>query len=146
MTPLARDTMMRRLRALLEDRTPKYQRICKVCGHLFASPNKMRTICSPDCRRSRAPAVYRFVCPDGRSYVGAVSDISERTKYGVDRSNARLRAAFERYPSGRWTFEVLEQLRPGCSKQELHTAEQHHIERLRSWLPDNGFNIRRYAR
>jgi len=97
MTPLWREELTMRLRALLEDRTPKYQRICKVCGHLFASPNKMRTICSPDCRRSRAPAVYRFICSDGRSYVGAVSDISERTKYGVDRSNARLRAA-SRHP------------------------------------------------
>jgi len=84
------------------------------------------------------PIVYRFVCPDGRSYVGAVSDGRQRHKT-FGRMNARISAA--QVPPDGWRFEILERLRPGCSKAELHAAEQRHIDRLRSWLPENGYNI-----
>jgi hypothetical protein len=35
----------------------------------------------------------------------------------------------------------LERLPPGCSRRTLREAEQRHIDRLRSWAPDLGFNI-----
>jgi hypothetical protein len=88
-----------------------------------------------------SPAVYRFVCRDGRSYVGAVGVISKRDDHGIARSNPRLLAAFEQHPPEDWTFEVLERLHPGCSKRELREAEQRHIDALRSWSPETGFNI-----
>jgi hypothetical protein len=114
--------------------------VCKVCGRSFeASPR--RRICSPECRNGRAPAVYRFVCPDGRSYVGAVGDSRNRAKQKIARSNSRLLTAFEQYPPETWTYEVLERLPLGCSKRDLREAEQRHIDRLRSWAPDVGFNI-----
>jgi hypothetical protein len=59
----------------------------------------------------------------------------------VARSNARLKAAFKQYPPETFTFEVLEQLPRGRSEQELRAREQHHIDRLRSWSPDFGFNM-----
>jgi hypothetical protein len=99
-----------------------------------------RTYCPrSECRRIRFPAVYRFVCPDGRSYVGAVCD--SRKRGGIQRSNPRLLAAFELHPPETWIFEVLERLPPGCSIQTLREAEQRHIDRLRSWLPEFGFNM-----
>jgi hypothetical protein len=84
-----------------------------------------------------SPAVYRFICPDGRSYVGAVGDCRKRG--GIQRSNVRLLAAFELHPPKTWTYEVLERLTPGCSTEALREAEQHHIDRLRSRLPEFGF-------
>ncbi len=36
---------------------------------------------------------------------------------------------------------MLEDLPPGCSKETLRRAEQHHIEQLRSFLPEHGFNV-----
>lgn len=86
-----------------------------------------------------APAVYRFICPDGRSYVGSVRNGHSRTR--IARSNSRLASAFKQYPLERWTYEVLERLPRGCSKLDLRAAEQRHIDRLRSWAPDAGFNI-----
>jgi hypothetical protein len=88
-----------------------------------------------------APAVYRFVSPDGRSYVGSVSDYRNRAANGIYRSNERLEAAFEQYPPESFVFEILERLSPGCSERELRKAEQRHINRLRSWKPESGFNM-----
>lgn len=89
-----------------------------------------RKYCSWECgvTRARAPAVYRFVSPDGRSYVGSVKDCRTRAKSGIRRSNSRLKAAYEQYP-------------PGSSELALRKAEQKHINRLRSWSPECGFNI-----
>ena len=56
------------------------------------------------------------------------------------RSNARIDAALARYPAESWSYEVLETLQPGCSEQDLRTAEQKHIDRLRTWEPEHGFN------
>jgi hypothetical protein len=114
---------------------------CVTCSRPFLSRNR-RSFCErPECRQTRAPAVYRYVCPDGRSYVGAVADVRRREKEGVGRRNPRLVAAFEKYPPPTWTYEVLESLTPGCSKEELREAEQRHMERLRSLEPEHGFNI-----
>jgi hypothetical protein len=97
--------------------------------------------CSDECRdAARAPAVYRFVSPDGRSYVGGVKDCRNRAK-GLQRSNARLLAAFEQHPPETFVYEVLEHLPPRSSERELREAEQRHIDRLRSWSPETGFNI-----
>ena len=84
------------------------------------------------------PIVYRFVCPHGRSYVGAVSDGRKRHKT-FGRMNSRISAA--QVPPDGWRFEILQCLRPGCSRAELRAAEQRHIDRLMSWLPEHGFNI-----
>jgi hypothetical protein len=113
---------------------------CKSCGQPFNTVQG-RLYCSGDCRRTKAPAVYRFVCPDGRSYVGGTSDRRSRANRGIGRFNARLAVAFEQYPPETWTYEILELLAPGCSEQELRAAEQRHIDRLRSCEPDAGFNI-----
>jgi hypothetical protein len=64
-----------------------------------------------------------------------------RGRGDIQRSNARLLAAFELHPPETWTFDVLERLPPGCSTQARCEAEQRHIDRLRSWLPEFGFNI-----
>ena len=86
-------------------------------------------------------AVYRYVCPDGRSYVGSTGNIRTRDKQGLKRSNLRLDEAFKTYPPETWTFEVLETLPSDCSKQKRLAAEQRHIERLCSWMPKHGFNL-----
>ena len=116
-------------------------RSCKACGLTF-NPYHGALYCSAECRNgARAPAVYRFICPDGRSYVGAVKDCRRRAERGIRRSNTRLLAAFKKHPPETFAYEVLEQLRPGCSERELREAEQRHIDRLRSWSPRAGFNI-----
>jgi len=84
------------------------------------------------------PVVYRFICPDGRSYVGAVADGRGRHQR-LGRMNSRIAAA--QAPADSWRFEILERLRPGCSRAELRAAEQRHVDRLMSWLPEHGFNI-----
>jgi len=70
-----------------------------------------------------------------------VLDSRHRFKSGFRRSNSRLRATYEQHPPETFTCEILEVLKPGCSDEELRKAEQHHIDRLRSWSPDSGFNI-----
>lgn len=59
---------------------------------------------------TKAPVVYRFICPDpdGRSYVGSVSDGRKRPDIGIARSNSRLEEAFVRHPPETWAYEVLE--------------------------------------
>jgi hypothetical protein len=122
-------------------------KICRACGRSFDPKRgafdrfRSRTFCTPDCQQRPFPAVYRYVCPDGRSYVGAVANIEERDEDGICRLNPWLAAAFERYPPETFVFEILERLPPGSSKREMREAEQRHIERLRSWSPENGFNI-----
>jgi hypothetical protein len=113
--------------------------VCQTCTRALVS--KQRLFCSLRCKQTRAPAVYRWVCPDGRSYVGAVGNSHRRGDYGIARSNTRMLAAFEQHPPESWTYEVLQQLPPGSSKRELHEAEQRHIDRLRSWEPEFGFNM-----
>jgi hypothetical protein len=113
---------------------------CKTCGRSFASRRGRQYCNRPECRQNRFPAVYRFVCPDGRSYTGAVGDCRKRGDH-LRRSNARLRTVFELHPPETWTFEVLQRLPPGCSTRALRKAEQRHIDRLRSWLPEFGFNM-----
>jgi hypothetical protein len=113
---------------------------CKVWGKPFDPYHSKHIYCSYRCRDG-VPAVYRFISPDGRSYVGAVTGIRNRDKYGIYRSNSRLLAAFKQYPPETFVFEVLEKLPYGCSARELNKAEQRHIDRLRSWSPEAGFNI-----
>ena len=114
---------------------------CKACGRIFG-PYHGAIYCSPECRNSaKAPAVYRFICPDGRSYVGAVKDCRKRGEKGIQRSNGRLLTAFKKHPLKTFIYEVLERLPRGCSEQELREAEQRHIDRLRSWDSACGFNI-----
>lgn len=91
----------------------------------------------------KAPGVYAFVCPDGRRYVGSSRDCQRRAKYGLNRTNPRLREAISRYPLNQWSFEVLELLPPkNCTEVKLRGAENRHIERLKTRDPQYGFNIR----
>jgi hypothetical protein len=113
---------------------------CKACGELFNPHSKKQSYYSFECRYS-APAVYRFIAPDGRSYVGAVHGIRDRARHRIYRSNSRLLTAFEQYRPESFTFEVLERLPYRCSERELRKAEQKHIDRLRSCDPGMGFNI-----
>lgn len=87
-----------------------------------------------------APVVYRFVAPDGRSYVGSVRYGQKRAATLV-RSNKQIDTALKEYPAATWFYEVLESFAPGCSELGLRSAEQQHIERLRSWMPEYGFNM-----
>jgi hypothetical protein len=59
-------------------------------------------------------AVYRFICPDGRSYVGSRANCSRRERQGIQPSNKRLRAALVIYPAETWTFEILQMLPVRC--------------------------------
>jgi hypothetical protein len=93
---------------------------------------------TPFCRGE--PAVYRFVCPDGRSYVGSRESMRTRRRDVIAR-NKRVHAALDLYPPETWTFEILEWLPRGISLRERYEAEQRHIERLRSWSPEHGFNV-----
>lgn len=113
---------------------------CKTCGQAFESWYEGQIYCSVVCSVN-APAIYRFICPDGRSYVGSSCNITKRANYGIARLNVRLAAAFKQHSPETWTFEILESLTPGCSEQELRGAEQRHIDRLHSCEPDAGFNI-----
>jgi len=87
------------------------------------------------------PAVYRFVAPDGRSYVGSVR-CSDGRGDKLARSNTRIADALKTHPAEAWRFEILQRLYPDCSELELRTAEQNHIVRLKTYLPEFGFNMR----
>ena len=122
------------------------ERLCHDCQRPFNPTNRLNKYCC-ECRQFR-PIVYRYVAPDGKSYVGAVGDGRNRNKYGIRRSNARLLEAFKQYPPETWTFEVLEWLPLGHSFQDYRNkdeAEQRHIDRLRSWDPAFGFNMQPVA-
>jgi hypothetical protein len=114
---------------------------CKTCGKEFKRNRGRSFYCSHKCRVTRDPAVYRFVCPDGRSYVGSRGDIRSRQKMGMRGQNHRLKKAVEQFPSDAWRFEVLETLEPGCPIKDLREAEQRHMDRFLSWSPDHGFNV-----
>jgi hypothetical protein len=77
---------------------------CKSCGQPFDSAHHRRLYCD-DCRQT-PPAVYRFVCPDGRNYVGSFFYLyHSRNNHGIGRSNKRLLAAFEQHSPETWTYE-----------------------------------------
>jgi hypothetical protein len=114
---------------------------CATCCRSFAADHWLQKYCSQRCAVAKAPVVYRYICPDGRSYVGAVANEQYRFQNGIQRNNPLLREAFTQYPSETWTYEILERLRPGCSEDELRVAENHHINRLRTLDPKYGFNI-----
>src|SRR5215831_19200036 len=116
------------------------KRICRACGGEFTWVHSWNeSYCSEACRRAPAPAVYRFIAPDGRSYVGSRADWPARERMGINpprgQINSRLAAALAKYPADTWTFEVLQELLGGCSKSDRVRAEQYHIDRLRSWDP-----------
>jgi hypothetical protein len=87
-----------------------------------------------------APVVYRFVAPDGRSYVGSVRYGKSRAG-ALARGNTRICIALKDYPAATWRYEVLESFAPGCGELELRSAEQWHTDRLRTLMPEHGFNM-----
>ncbi len=112
---------------------------CVNCGAPLPSGlHRSRKTCAW-CYR-RMDGVYRYVCPEGRSYVGSSSDIRNRNRNGIDRSNPWLIEAFKKHPPETWRFEVLEEFPSGSSSTLFH-AEQDHIERFRSWDPAYGYNF-----
>ena len=118
---------------------------CRACHRRFVPSNRWHKYCSRNCRLCRAPAVYRFIAPDGRSYVGSRANWRPRQRDGINpprrKINSRLAEALVQYPAKTWTFELLEHLPGGCSKTIRFRAEQRHIDRLRSWDPAHGFNM-----
>ena len=113
---------------------------CQACGESYYGHGRSK-YCSDACRKgARAAAVYRFVSPDGRSYVGSMKDCRNRAKK-LWRSNERLKAAFLKYPPETFRYEVLEHLPRLTPVLEIRRAEQRHIERLHAWTPEAGFNI-----
>jgi hypothetical protein len=117
-------------------RRGRRRRRCLSCGVNFAKVK----FCSRRCAGYRAPGVYRFVCPDGRSYVGAVGRVTNRGDK-LARSNRRLQKAFKKYPPGTWRFELLETLPGGCTVAALRAAEQRHIDRFCTYKESSGFNV-----
>lgn len=113
----------------------------EVCLRRISVGDRLRKLDKGKVDKLAASIVYRFLSLDSRSYVGSVQDGRKRADEGIGRSNQRLEAAFTQYPPETWVYEVLEHLPPGCSEQTLREAEQRHIDRLRSWLPEFGFNI-----
>jgi hypothetical protein len=89
----------------------------------------------------QAPAVYCFTCPDGRRYVGSTGDHRTREALGLARSNPRIDEALLVHPAEQWEYQVLEELRPGCSKDRLRQTEQQYINWLKTYLPEHGFNM-----
>jgi hypothetical protein len=119
--------------------SPHSERLCRDCG----SP-------IPRCRKHCwechwQTAVYRFVCPDGRSYVGSTHDLRKRPLKGLSRSNRRIKAVIEKFPPETWRFEVLELLPSRRPFHEAVEAEQRHIDRLGTLDPERGFNMVRAA-
>ena len=115
---------------------------CLTCGRrLPASYRSNSWYCGKHCQTYKAPAVYRYVCPDGRSYVGSTCNHELRLRAGIKPSNPRLASALKKYPAQTWTFAVLQLLPPGCAVPALRAAEQQHIERLHTRDPKHGFNI-----
>jgi hypothetical protein len=112
---------------------------CPECSRKFFTKHVRAKFCSAGCW-GQGPAVYRYVSPDGRSYVGSTGDYRTRDRFGIDRVNSRLTEAYAEYPPELWRFEVLEKGLP-LPGRELRLAEQNHIERLRSWMPEHGFNM-----
>ena len=55
---------------------------CPTCGQSFPKYGRKK-YCSDHCWIAKAPAVYRFVCPDGRSYVGSRLNIKNRERDGI---------------------------------------------------------------
>jgi hypothetical protein len=87
-----------------------------------------------------APIVYRFIAPDGRSYVGSVRYGQNRAG-SLARGNTRIGIALKDYPATTWRYEELQSFAPGCSERELRSAEQRHIDRLQTLMPEHGFNM-----
>jgi hypothetical protein len=114
-------------------------RICRACGAQFAPRTRLLRYCD-ECRKI-SNAVYRFICPDGRSYVGSTQDLKVRKSIGLSRSNRRIKVAIEKYPPETWVFELLEPLPHRCSIEEALKAEQRHIDRLGTLNPERGFNV-----
>ncbi len=113
-----------------------YQR-CVTCRGPFVQQERRQIYCSTPCRENPNPAVYRFVASDGRCYVGSTGNYKRKPCINIKRRNQRLLNY-----SSTWTFEILEELKRGCTTAKLREAEQKHIERLRSWDPQHGFNMR----
>src|SRR5262249_28690167 len=98
----------------------------------------------PICPDGCGPGVYRFICPDGRSYVGSRRWLERRKRIGMQPSNKRLQSILVKYPSEMWTFEIIELIPWRMYTRPLgntYEREQYHIERLRSWDPAHGFNM-----
>ena len=114
---------------------------CPACAQLMVSIT--HEFCGTCRKRRKAPAVYRFVCPDGRSYVGSTPNHRTRNNRGIARTNRWLVEVFGRHLPDTWVYEVLETLPPGCSKTMMEAAEQRHIDRLDTTDPAHGFNVRR---
>ena len=77
------------------------RRRCLACGEpLPPGSHGRRKFCPEKCdhKRRPAPAIYRFVCPDGRSYVGSAADIRTRNRSGLSRSNRWIDKAIATYP------------------------------------------------
>src|SRR5262249_40278557 len=74
---------------------------CLTCGRrLAASYHGSCRYCSRHCRTYKLPAVYRWVCPDGRSYVGSTYNHELRLRcWGLKPSNSRLASALKKYPA-----------------------------------------------
>jgi hypothetical protein len=126
-------------RAIVAELKRLDSKACKACGTQFPPPTYLSKYCD-NCRKP-APGVYRFVCPDGRSYVGSTRWLKTRPVFGLSRRNLLITAAADGYPLETWTFEALECLPAECSEQELREAEQRHIERLGTLDPSRGFNV-----
>lgn len=95
--------------------TPKPAKPCLACGKPLPV-GQGRKYCGPvSCapRKRPAPAVYRYVAPDGRSYVGSISDVRVRDRAGLARSNEWIDKALATYPLETWRFEILERLPVG---------------------------------
>jgi predicted DNA-binding transcriptional regulator AlpA len=118
---------------------------CVHCGEEFEPRSHNQVYCPRRCRgEQQLSAVYRFVCPDGRSYVGSRIDCRGKEETGgVDRLNSRLSEALKLYPRDTWRFEIIEILDRSLSYRERRAREQFHIDRLGSGDPRRGFNVMR---
>jgi hypothetical protein len=115
------------------------QLACKSCGRQFMPPRGGCYRHCAECRskiKAYSPAVYRWVAPDGRSYIGSTVHSFTRPAAGLDRKNRRIDAALKEYPPETWAYEVLERLDPGCPEAELRLAESETSEPASEPEPD----------
>jgi len=108
--------------------------------------NSQQKYCTVICRTRSAPAVYRFVAPGGRVYVGSRANCRRREREGVRPYNARLRAALTVYPTGAWTFEILQALPVACPDEvRLRACRVNIGTTAQQWLAARD-DIERYLR
>ena len=115
-------------------------RACRSCGKQFVPRRKHGIFCSNKCSIIRTPAIYCFICPDGRRYISSRLNIHNRRKYEIGR-NARINEALKRYHPKPRMFEIFETLPVTTDIKSIRAIELQYILCFETWDEKRGFNV-----